>query len=266
MTDLDKPRRQLREIPDLYAQVGGYLIPGSAPVDPEARRPASTKSRPPISVDIVDLVAAPKDGWQGWQPGDDLDFSDPEDPKMVHTGYRNGIAGTLWLWGRLLEAEMADAGYRFTPCGSDVITTVTGWLVMHLEWIVDLHGRDFTDDVGRMHRALRRACGIRPEPVYHCPSCGWRIEPRDRMAWWVCTGCRSTWTSAAEIDRLLARQEDSMTLRECAAAVSRPLSTLKEWKSRGWITPVGRRRGVDIYSATIVQRIADTVQQGVRRA
>lgn len=167
MIDLDDTRRHLREITDLHAQVGSYLTPGSVPPDPDARRGSGSKSRPPIVVDVVDLVAGRKSGWLGWQPGDDVEYLD-------QSGWRHGIRGTLELWVMLLEAEMADQGRSFTPCELDTLATVTGWLTFHLEWIVEHHGRDngnFVGDIGRMHRALQRACGVRPEQTYVCPKC-----------------------------------------------------------------------------------------------
>lgn len=246
MTDaLTLTRRQLAELPALLARLGGFLRLGSGAVDPDMPRPPGRPldTRSPLAVNVVDLAAHRKPDWATWRPGD-------------HHA-RHGVAGTLWLWAYRARHDLALPA----PTPAATPADLCQWLTINADVIVQ-RWPAFVTAIGRMHRDLERACGIRPEVTYHCPQCEWLIEPRDGKAWWVCTGCHRTWTSAAEIDRLLAEQADSCTLRQVAAEVGRPIGTLRRWKMDGWISPVGRRHGVAVYSLIAVRRVADSVRLG----
>lgn len=252
MTDaLTLTRRQLAEIPALLAGLGDFLVPGSRPADPDMprapRRPADT--RLPVSARVIDLTAERKPDWPAWTPAD------------RHA--RHGVPGTLWLWVWRARRELITPTAE--PPRPATAANLCQWLSDHAGPIADRWNAppgDFVGAVARMHRDLERESGIKPEPAYRCPQCEWQIEPQDGKAWWLCTGCRRTWTSAAEIDRLLAEQADSCTLRQIAAEVGRPVETLRGWKMKGWIAPVGRRAGVYVYSLAAVREVAASVRVG----
>jgi len=248
MTDtLTATRRHLAELPALLARL--TVQPGSRPGDPDMPKPPGRplNERPLADVAVIDLIATGKPDWARWRPGD--------------SHARHGIPGTLWLWAHRARIELA-LGRLPQPATP---TALCQWLAAHAEPITarwPAPPTDFAGAIGRMHHDLERACGIRPDPAYHCPVCGWTIEARDDQAWWSCTGCRRTWTSAAEIDRLLAEQADSRTLPQIAAEVGRPPDTLRGWKMRGLIAPVGRRNGMAVYSLIAVRRVAESIRAG----
>lgn len=164
MTDLEKTRKHLAEIPDLYAHLPEFLIPGSTPPDPDAHH--SAKKRPgstaPVRLEVLDLLATRKSegtlAWLGW------DGADPD------RDLRHGVHGTLELWCMLIMSELPDVGRSRDESG-ETVTEMCQWLAFDLVWIVDTHG-DFAKSVRRLHQALQQACGIRPPLKLVCPQCG----------------------------------------------------------------------------------------------
>lgn len=118
---LNKVRTQLADIPDLYAMLPGFREPGSAPADPDARRPTSHPSRPTVRLDVVDLTDERLDKEGADQPG----VRDLELDKLAH-GRRLGVLGTLGLWVMLCRGELIDSGEQPPRCCPGDGHTVAG--------------------------------------------------------------------------------------------------------------------------------------------
>jgi len=256
MTDrLTQTREFLTAIPKLLDQLPRFAIPGARPRDPDdspGKRQKRVTLPSPVVLEVIDLAAERKPGWLSWRPGDD------QPTKGRPPRWRHGVPGTLRLWAW----RAAYDGHTPAADVDEPLPVVTGWLGDHCAWMIDQYS-GFAGDIRRMHTALERACGIRPEVVYHCPSCDWLIEPRDHGAWWSCTGCRRTWTYANEISNLLAAQADVVTLRQAAVDLGRPIKTLRDWTRRGYLPSVAvARSGIRFYSLATARRVAETITVG----
>jgi hypothetical protein len=76
--------------------------------------------------------------------------------------------------------------------------------------------------------------------------------------------------TANEVDRLLSAQRDlanALTLPDIALQLGRPASTVKEWKARGWILPVGKTKRGYVYDLAVATMVAESVKvdRGKRR-
>jgi predicted RNA-binding Zn-ribbon protein involved in translation (DUF1610 family) len=244
--------RMLGEIPELFALLPLYGLPGSTPPDPDARRGTSSPAKPPTVLDVVDLLDTRE------KPQADDGERDVELDKRA--GYRRlGILPTLGLWVSMVAAELDDMDEPVEVCCPDRQHTVAGecaWLTTHLDRILELHP-DFPEDVEWMWRDLRRVVGERDPLTFYCPKCGWRIEPQDDATWFRCTGCPQTWRMDAEIRRLGATQE--LTLKQIASMRGLALKTLHDWSARGWIAPIGRSARGFLYD---IARVDDLLESG----
>lgn len=227
MTDLDHTRAQLAAIPALAAQCGMFLIPSNNQGG-DGPRP-KPGSRPPVNVALLDLI-------QGRE---------------------------LWAWCLLIIDERADADNDIDDAPSSrnpSLTEMCEWLAKHSYWIHGLH-EDFPASIATIYGEYRRAAGDPQEPTYHCPDCGWTVEPRDGGAWWNCTGCPRTWTMGAEISRLMERQQDVMTLGQISQKLGIPHATLRRWAGKRFAS-VGTRQGRPLYDIRTVraasERLKDT--------
>jgi hypothetical protein len=257
MTDrLAQTRDYLAAIPKLLDQLPRFAVPGTQPRDDDAggKRQKRVVLPSPIVLDVIDLAAERKPGWLAWQPGDD--------PTHPYPRWRHGVPGTLRLWAW----RAAWDGHRSPVDVDGNLGPVVAWLADQGAWMIE-HYPGFAGDIRRMHGALQRACGVRPEVAYHCPSCGWIIKPRDQGAWWSCTGCHRTWAYANEISNLLAQQADLVTLRQAAVDLGRPVKTLQKWTKHGHLPSIAvARTGARLYSLATARRVSEMITVGRPRA
>jgi hypothetical protein len=260
-----KLTEHLAAIPPLFARLPQFIRPGSRPADPDRVTTSTSPARPPLNLDVLDLLDLREKADAEATRGDyDLD--------RRAGGRRQGILPTLSSWVRLVDGERWDEGDEHqNPPTQRTVEGECGWLTEGLDWITEQKwANELEQDLQRMVADMRRACGESPEVPLTCSKCRWLVEPRDGGAWYVCTGCNWTWTMANEIDRLLQAQTDIMdaaTLPEIAANVGRPVSTVKEWKARGWLLPVGKTKRGYVYDVKAAQRVAESVkvERGKRR-
>jgi len=240
--EIAQVRRHLNDIPDLVVEASHYLVPGTAPKDPDAHYTKGPRLRLPIVAEVFDLL-------------DDRD-KDLDDILLNRFGgeRRLGVLPSLGLWVSLAYVELDDMGLNPRDCCESRQHTVVGecgWLNEYADPIVELHP-DFPRDIERLWLELRKVCRIRKDYEPTCPVCAtatrrWRIEPvygpEDSVypAWWRCTGCPKTWVHDAEIQRL-AMTQPRMTLRQIATWLELPLRTLHNWRSDGRIQPDSKGR------------------------
>lgn len=253
----------LTELPDLYAQQSNYLLPGTRPADPTTRYAPPSSTRPPLTLDVIDLTDTRT------KPDDQLTPSDLiEHDRMAQTR-RLGIIPTLGLWVSLVMDELLDLGQDPATCcpttpdgdGGWITThTITGevdWLLDHLDQILDLHP-DFADDIEAMHRDLRHTVGDRDPFHIVCPYCRNTVEPHGDNAWFQCVACFKSWTMSAELRRLGATQPD-MPLSKIAGLIGRSLHTLRKWAMEGRIEPIRRRGQTLLYDLERVRKVSDQI-------
>lgn len=249
----------LTSLPEAYALLPGFLLPGSLPPDPDRRAATSSPARPPLRLEVVDLL----DGRE--KPDADL-YREDYDLDRRAGSRRQGVLPTLASWVRLTDSELWESGIDHGP-PADVPTVATecGWLLGHAAWILDQRwGHELAAEVTAMLGDVQAATGWQPVEPDKCPSCGWIVEARDGGAWWSCTGCPRTWAMHAEISKLAAVQEHSLTLREVAADLDRPLATVKAWVASGRLLAVATGPRGRLYDVREARRIDGTIPTRTR--
>lgn len=254
--DVAQARRHLAEIPELVLEASHYLIPGTAPLDPNFKAQGKgAVYKIPIAPEIFDLL--------------DEREKALDDIMLNRSGgeRRLGVLPTLGLWVSLVYAELEDLGQNVRECCPARNHTISGecdWLSEYAEPIVELHP-DFVRDIEKLWIELRKACRIRKEYVPKCPDHGGvnriagvyaeSLDSEGPPAWWQCTGCGRTWVHEAEIRRL-ALTQPKMTLRQISTLIQIPVRTLHRWKNEG------RFSGGPLFELEHVERAAETVRRG----
>ena len=250
----------LDHLPEVYALLPLFTEPGSTPPDPDGPRGKGSPKKAPVRLDVLDLL-------------DEREKADSEAQRLDYDidrragARRQGILPTLVSWLRLAEGEQYDQGMKPPELAeTPTVATECAWLRGQLLWVVQqVWADELAADLEQMFADCRAATGwARPDPTL-CPKCKSLVVARSGGAWWSCTGCPETWAREAEINRFMSEQEHVKTLRECAALVERPLGTLKEWRSRQWITPVATVRGVQMFDVRKVSEVSDRVVWGKSR-
>jgi hypothetical protein len=258
----------LAAIPDAYANLADFIYADSAPPDPDHRRASNTPTRTPANLTVLDLLdTREKPDVPPTRRGDNQHGNPLADDHMA--GRRQGILPTLTSWVREIDGAMWDEGDEHqNPPTQRTVPGECEWLADNLDWIqAQPWAHEFHDDIHRILTDINTATGTRPEPQLRCPKCEWHVEPRDKGTWYICTGCNWTWTMANEINRLLTAQSDhanALTIPQLAQELERPISTLKEWRARGWILPISKTRRGYVYDLATVQRVAASIRNGVR--
>lgn len=194
-------RRHLGELPELYGLLPTFLLPGSRPLDPEGIVGTSSPARPPVNLDVTDLLDThEKADAEATRTDYDIDRRATQwrDGCGKMTGSpaarRQGILPTLSSWVLLVDENLdGTAGYvppwvREACCGACFVLfvgqsdiqgccvgsrrphpwqgrTVSGecrFLLNHLDWIIEQRWSDELGlDVKTMRDDMRRAIGDR---------------------------------------------------------------------------------------------------------
>ena len=257
-TIADRVRRQLTDIPDLMVEVALYLTTGSLPPDPDARHGTNNPARIPIVAAVTDLLDVRSKRFSDEDEGvRDLELDRKAGSRRL------GVLPTLGLWVSMVHAELEDLGTPARECCPPRQHTVAGevgWLMEQLDRVLELHN-DFAEDVDWLWTDLRKACRLRPPLPLTCATCGFALEGMDSDAWFRCTGCPRTWRMDAELRRLGATQP-GMPLSQVSRLLEVPVKTLHDWKSRGWILPVGKRGATFLFEVEKVQQVRDNMARG----
>jgi hypothetical protein len=252
----DKQRAELSKalaaIPDVFALLWMFILPGSKPADPDRRISTASPSRPPLNLEVLDL----------------LDIREKKDAPATRDyqldrmagARRQGVLPTLSSWVRYVEASMLDAGEEPQP-PPDEATVVgeCGWLNAQLDWIVEQEwAYEFDNDIHKMLGDLRRAIGERDDATAHlmCKQCGWQVEPQDNGQWFRCTGCHHAW-SWQEIHRAAERKRPK-SLKDMAGVLNRSERTLRRLRAARLIKPVARDGTVELYDVEQVTAVLRT--------
>lgn len=256
----------LTAIPGAYAQLADYVLPGTRPPDPNGHQGKKqgisdmAVPRDLLNLDVLDLLDIRS------KPDADACRRDYDRDRRAGAR-RQGVLPTLSAWVLLADSELCDEGVEHgEPSDQPTVAGECDWLLGQIDWLT---GRSWAADLAAearvMLRDIRRAIGEKIEENPTCPSCKWPVVPRDKKAWYGCTGCNRTWVMHSEINRLFADQAYTATLRECAELVGRPRRTLSDWSAWGWIAPVAKdKRGRWLYDTRQVERAAAEIRQGKR--
>lgn len=287
-----KPDREeletlLAELPKVFALLPLFVETSTAPPDPDHRIGDSNPARPPMRLEVLDL----------------LDMREKADAEAQRTDYdldrragsrRQGVLPTLVGWARLVDGELADdedlPEYKqadehgliacsavcteapnrarklktYGPC-SEVAKhhwstpTVTGecaWLSAQLGWIIEQDWADeFENDVSNMVTDVKRVTGTDTKVKMTClvVGCGWPVVKMDGGSWYRCTGCGKP-TSRMELHRMAERAKPK-PLRTLAKQLNRSERSLRAYRTEGLIRPVARDGAVDLYDQQAVTEV-----------
>lgn len=236
-------RRQLLDIPDLLA------LAETLHSTPMPRRGASgghsgKRAHPPAPTDlgILDLL----DPRPKVVPHDAVN-----DPRRVHEYEfhadpdRRGALPALADWVRLAEAEMLDADQPHNPPAAEpTITTETGWLIGHLDWIIEQQWvTELAAEVRKLHHRLQAVVSEgRPEYRPRC-KCGSRM--RDEGSHFTCADCGADVRYDAMDHRTALAKDEPMTAYDFLAFGITP-ERIRKWAERGLLTPAEDQQGKQI--------------------
>lgn len=140
----------LDRIPDAYAILPSFVLPGTTERNPESKATKRTQAPTPVREEVLDLLdtrAGRK--WQGTEPTED----------------HRGAYGTLLAIAR----EIHDGRNLTGPLPTSV-TTACAYITRHMLWLAE---QDWVtepyEEIRRLHRELADAIGdYRRPPVGHC--------------------------------------------------------------------------------------------------
>jgi hypothetical protein len=249
MPDLDQTRQQLDQISALAARLPAFLT-GTTPKADEAVRAPVAGSRPPLDVDLLDLI----DG------------------------------RTIDNWVRMVYETMTDVSYRKPgPAKWGDLGSECRWLAQHVEWIAGMFPDPEPVDQDRDHCALRcpdghyltgkrvrtvrgrqtctmcptgfvtdirslywryvRAARELPGPKLTCPTCGNAAFIDGE--WLVCQEVQDHDRTVRDIEHEY-RFAPKATATDLAARFGITVDVIYKWRSRGKLHPAGKE-GRNVY-------------------
>jgi uncharacterized protein YciI len=171
-------RQHLAELPELYAQLALFILPGSTPQDPDGKRSKSNPAwRSVVNLDVLDLTDAREKS-----------NSDPTRTDAALDAWagarREGVPKTLHKWALRVDGELWDDDQAHDEVPDEPnLTSDSQFLLVHFDWItqqpwfIEIH-----DDVRKMRTDIRNVCGERDKHVdrFSCPQCGAESVPGGR--------------------------------------------------------------------------------------
>lgn len=195
----DNLHNWLTKIPDLYALLPGYTIPGSIEKNPESKATKRAEVAAPLRLDVLDLLDTRLGRkWLGTAAAED----------------RRGVLGTLEVHARAVIDERHVANTLGHP---PTVTQVCALLDRHRLWIAEQDWITYLyEDVKQVHRNLSDATGdYRRPPVGHCHveddngRCDGPLYA-NTYGGVHCAKCRATW-DAAHLRQLGLAQAEAQT-------------------------------------------------------
>lgn len=168
---------------------------------------------------------------------------------------RQGVLPDLWVWARMIEADLMEADPKLPEELPDPATmaTVASWLVDHHErWgeLFPAEGVEFAKDVKRWHNRLRAELGEHDPPTLRhggVGGCGNELAQLADQVRYECRGCHEVLTMPEMLS--LAKWNSAVTLAEAHDLLAKepsvptvPLSTLKHWAKTGRIEATTHHR------------------------
>lgn len=248
----EKLRAQLSEaleqIPAAFDLLDEFILPGSTPASPDGPRGASSPSRPPLNLVVLDL--------QDTRQKRDCDPSRTDyDIDRRAGARRQGVLPTLASWVRLVDGELWDEALEHTPpADAPTAATECGWLGDHVDWIVDQQWAvEIADECAAILRDIRAAIGefeVKDQLTCLMTGCGWDVKAMDNASWYRCEGCGKKWTRI-ELHRMAERKRPR-SLKECAKMLGVSLRTLRYARARREFRPVARDGSTDLFDLSEV--------------
>lgn len=172
----------LKEIPDHYALLPTFALPGSAEKNPDSGTTKAAFVNPPVRLEVIDLLDTRVGRkWNGTAPAHD----------------RRGAVGTLVA----LVEQVVDAR-SLTPPKDVTVSSACTLLQKHRLWLAEQEWvGDVYTELKQLHRELANAVGIfRRPPVGHChlipenaeTACGGPLYPND-YGGVRCSRCGNIW-------------------------------------------------------------------------
>lgn len=193
----DNLDKWLREIPDHYALLPTFAIPGSVEKNPDSGTTKAAYVNPPVRLEVIDLLDRRVGRiWNGIAPAHD----------------RRGVIGTLVA----LVEQLVDTR-PLTPPKDVTVSSACALLQRHRLWIAEQEWvTDVYAELKELHRQLSEAVGIfRRPPVGRChlipeeaeKPCGGPLHPND-YGGVRCSRCGNHW-NAEELRLLGMAQNDT---------------------------------------------------------
>lgn len=174
----------LEKIPNLYALLPGFIVPGSVDQNPESKATKRAEAVAPVRLDVIDLLDTRLGRmWQGIAPAHD----------------RRGVVGTLLVQAERLVEERPLTTATLT-IRNPTVTGLCALLDRNRLWLFEQDWAQYLyDDVKQVHRSCSDAVGeYRRPPVGHCHietdtgACGGPLFA-STYGGVRCARCQATW-------------------------------------------------------------------------
>lgn len=241
--DHAQTRKHLEQIPDLFANLGLFLVRGPSG---EGTFGGPSGSRPPMDLGVIDLLDnRQKRDCEPWRSEDEIERDRDANARRL------GVLPTLAQWTRLVDSELWDASIEHPPLADDpTIVTECGFLLAHLAWCAEQQWfNELADDVRKIRGDLRQATRSRDveDLKLTCikPGCGWDVREAPGGKWFECTGCKSKW-GRLEMHNMAERKRPR-PLKELAHFINEPHRTLRHLVAQGKLKHVARDGNANLY-------------------
>jgi hypothetical protein len=232
----------LRQIPDLYANLHMFLVRGATG---EGIIGGPSGSRPPMDLGVVDLMDEREK-----RNTDPARTEDERARDQVWGTRRQGVLPTLSSWVRLVDSERWDEGDEHqNPPTQRTVLGECGWLIESMDWIGAQRWVDeMAADIRQIRNDLRKAIrdrDVKDELV--CTKCQWKVieVQAEKGTWFECTGCSEKW-GRIELHKMAERKRPR-PLKECAEVTGHPHRTLRYLVAEGLLKHVARDGNRNLY-------------------
>jgi len=244
-------RRLLEEIPILAAEAWEYRNTprGRAQATSTQRgqrhdglkaghHPAGT-SKPPINLHVHDLLRE-------------------DEPRGVTLGKGEAdshILGRLSMCARMVWEEIG----AFEPSPGGTLQSVCDYLADSARWWLQQPGmsEDIAHEIRQAHHALSQAAHIPDGPTYLCPDCGEEADIGSDGRLLICNNGHETWWQE------WAQDMEPLTAQQIETRFGVPPETIRTWKHKGWIDPVGKDGRRQLWAVVDVLAMANRERQAV---
>lgn len=240
--DYAQTRTHLEQIPDLFANLGLFLVRGPSA---EGTFGAPSGSRPPMDLGVIDLLdEREKRDCEPTRTADEIARD------RLNGARRMGVLPILVQWTRLVDSELWDEGIEHAPLAdSPTVASECGFLLLHLAWCAEQQWfNELADDVRKIRGDLRQATRSRDVEDLRlaCTQCGWpNIERMADGAWFRCAGCGESW-GRLEMHKMAERKRPR-PLKQVAEFVNAPHRTLRHLVAEGKLKHVARDGNANLY-------------------
>jgi len=243
MGDAAQLRADLATITKLHGNLPDMLTSRSGGGPNHGSRKVFARSAPPVNLTALDML----DGRQKLG-GDDAEGMHQLD--RMAGARRMGVLPDLWMWARMIEAEMIDAGAALPAelPESPTVATICRWLSQVTEWAVGApwwpeYVHDIHETAQRIAATVGEPAGAEPTRHGGEDGCGMIVSQLGPERF-VCSGCGKSWTLEA------------VTLPDAAQRLGISLRTLQSWAARSLLVELpGQSERRRMYDFEGIRRI-----------